>query len=140
MTTAMDLFSGLSEVNVSREVLSAIGRTSKEIAELNREQLLHGKRADGTNMPDYSYISVKTFGKPDGPIMLYDTGAFHSSMQVDVGGDEFEILAEDKYRLEERFGEEIYGLTPNSQEYYNQEVFFPELANSIENQTGLKFN
>ena len=140
MTTALDLYVNLSDINVPREVLSAIGRTSDEIVKINREQLLAGKRADGTTMPNYSYISVKMFGKPDGPIVLYETGAFHESMQVDIGGSEFEILADDKYGLEERFGEEIYGLTDRGQEYYNQEVFYPELAESIEEITGLTFN
>ena len=140
MTTALDLRDNLTALSMHREALSAIGRTSEEIAKLNREQLLHGKRADGSKMPDYSYISVKLFGKPQGPIMLYDTGAFHASMEVDVDSTEFEIIADDKYSLEERFGEEIYGLADRNQEYYNQEIFYPEMLESIEELTGLKAN
>lgn len=137
MVTALDLYEALSELDIQREALSAIGRTGESMLSLNREQLLHGIRADRTKMPDYSYTSVTMFGKPAGPIMLYDTGAFHESFQLDVDSQEFEILATDLYDLEERYGEEIYGLTPSNQEYYNQEVFLPELMESIEVITGL---
>lgn len=137
MVTALGLYEALSELDIQREALAAIGRTGESMLSLNREQLLHGIRADRTKMPDYSYTSVTMFGKPAGPIMLYDTGAFHESFQLDVDSREFEILAADLYDLEERYGEEIYGLTPSNQEYYNQEVFFPELMESIEVITGL---
>jgi len=137
MVTALDLYEALSELDIQREALSAIGRTGESMLSLNREQLLHGIRADRTKMPDYSYPSVTMFGKPAGPIMLYDTGAFHESFQLDVDSREFEILAADLYDLEERYGEEIYGLTPSNLEYYNQEVFFPELMEAIMGFTGL---
>lgn len=137
MTTALDLIEVLSELDVQREALSAIGRTGESMLNLNREQLLHGIRADRTKMPDYSYTSVTMFGKPAGPIMLYDTGAFHESFQLDVDSSEFEILAMDLYELEKNYGEEIYGLTPSNQEYYNQDVFFAELMTAINELTGL---
>lgn len=137
MTTVLDLIEVLSELDVQRESLAAIGRTGESMLDLNREQLLHGKRADMTKMPDYSYTSVTLFGKPAGPIMLYDTGAFHGSFQLDVDSQEFEILAIDLYDLEQTYGEDIYGLTPSNQEYYNQEVFFPELMMAVEQVTGL---
>jgi hypothetical protein len=137
MTDAAGLLDTLNQLDVGRESKAAIGRTRDGILDLNREQLLHGLRADRTTMPDYSYISVTMFGKPQGPIMLYDTGSFHNSFQLDVDSDEFEILAEDLHELEERYGEEIYGLTPSNQEYYNQEVFFPELMSAVEELTGL---
>lgn len=140
MTTLEDLRETLMAVDITREVLSAIGRTSKEYINLNKDQLLDGKRADGSNMPNYSYISQTVFGKPDAPIMLYDTGAFHESMKLDVGGDELEILAEDVHGLEDRFGNEIYGLGDTNQEFYNQDIFFPELMEAIEALTGLKSN
>lgn len=139
MGTVLDLQGVMSEVDVHREAKSAIGRTAEQFIDLNREQLLEGRRADGTVMPDYSYASVKYYGKPAGPIMLFDTGEFHSSMKLDVGATDTEVLAVDKYGLEERFGDEIYGLMPGSQEYYNQEVFFPEFSGSIEKITGLEF-
>jgi hypothetical protein len=137
MTAVTDLLQSLIELDVDREAKAAIGRTKSSILDLNREQLLHGMRADKTQMPDYSYLSVTMFGKTPGPIVLYDTGAFQSSFQLDVDASEFEILADDVHGLEDRYGEEIYGLTPSSQEYYNQEIYFPELMTAVEELTGL---
>lgn len=140
MTTVLDLHENLAELDIRREALSAIGRTGDSLLDLNREQLQHGLRSDKTVMPDYSYFSVTYYGKPAGPIRLLDTGAFQDSFKLDVDSDEFEILADDLYSLEERFGNEIYGLIPSNQEYYNQEIFLPEFANSIEFTTGLTLN
>ena len=136
-----DLLENVQKLNVNRETLIAIGKTSTQMAELNREQLREGKQSDGQNMPPYSWVSVHKFFKPEGPIRLFDTGAFHNSIQVDVGSDEFQFIAEDRYNLFERYGENnILGLTDRQQEYYNEEIFLPVFAEQVENQTGLKFD
>lgn len=140
MGTVIDVLGTMKKVDAQRICKSVIGRTSDQYLDLNREQLLEGRRADGSVMPNYSWISVKVYGKPDGPIMLFDTGAFHGSFKLDVGSQDLEILANDEHNLEDRFGDEIYGLTPNSQEYYNQEIFLPELKEEITTITGLEFN
>lgn len=137
MATTLDLKDNIAAINMQVEAKSAIGRTAKVYADLNREQLSEGRRADMTMMPDYSWVSVHFYGKPEGPIRLFDTGAFHESLNVDVGSDTIEVLSQDRYNLEERYGEEIYGLADPNQEYYNQEVFLPELCESLESLTGL---
>jgi hypothetical protein len=137
MATVLDLQDNIKAINVHVEAKSAIGRTAESYVELNREQLLEGYRADGSQLPDYSWISVKKYGKPEGPIRLFDTGAFHGSFKLDVGGEDTELIANDEHNLEERYGDEIFGLTSNSQEYYNQEIFYPEFAESLESLTGL---
>lgn len=58
MVTALGIYEALSELDIQREALAAIGRTGESMLSLNREQLLHGIRADRTKMPDYSYTSV----------------------------------------------------------------------------------
>lgn len=138
MATVSDLHENITKINMQVEAKSAIGRTSRAIADLNREQLLEGRRADMTMMPDYSYVSVEYFGKPAGPIRLYDTGAFQESLEIDVGSDDFEVVSSDIHDLEDRYGEEIYGLAEPNQEYYNQEIFLPELCESLESITGLE--
>lgn len=130
--------SNILDVNVNREVKMAIGKTSNEFLNLNREQLLHGRRADDTTLPKYSWISVVWYGKPNGPIMLYDTGDFHKSFKLDVGETDLNITANDKYGLEDEYGEEIYGLGGTNQRFYNEEIFFPVFAGAIEKITGLK--
>ncbi|KAF0193987.1 MAG: hypothetical protein FD166_3613 [Bacteroidetes bacterium] len=140
MGTLVDLRDSLTEFDIQRESLAAISRTAEKYVDLNREQLLEGRRADKTRMPNYSYISVKFYGKPEGPIRLYDTGAFQESFKLDVGSEDLELVADDIHGLEERFGNEIYGLATENQEYYNQDIFLPELADAIETKTGLVLN
>lgn len=138
MTMVSDMIETMKGLDIKKEALVSISKTSEQYVELNREQLLHGKRADGTVMPPYSEASVKKFGKPAGPIMLHDTGAFYDSFKLDVGNSKLQILSEDKYGLEKEYGNEIFGLGDTNQEYYNQEIFLPEFAQKIESQTGLK--
>ena len=138
--TVSDLLEKLQKVNIDREIKIAIGKTSKQMADLNREHLAEGFQSTGRPMPNYSFTSVNVFGKPAGPIRLYETGAFHKTIQVDVGSDTLQFLAVDKYKLFKRYGKnEILGLTDRSKEYYNEEIFYPQFKEQIENQTGLKF-
>lgn len=140
MTDVLDLIQNINNLKVDRLAKQSIARTSKIMADLNREQLQSGKRADNSTMPNYSAASVKIFGKPAGPIKLYDTGAFHDSIQIDVGSDEIEFLAKDEHKLIERYTDEVLGLGDKQQEYYNEEIFYPEFAEEIEKETGLKFS
>ena len=138
MTTVLDVLENFSKLDIDREVKVSIAKTSKQMADLNREQLLNGDTARTGKMPDYSPISVSVYGKPAGPIRLYDTGAFHASIQVDVGGDSLEFIADDRYNLLERYGEDnVLGLNNTQQEYYNNEIFYPEFRAKIEDATGL---
>ena len=133
-----DLLAAFNGLDVQKETLVSISKTSEKFVELNREQLQFGKRADGSFMPQYSRTSVIVFGKPSGPIRLYDTGAFQKSFKLDVSSSGVKVVANDIHGLEERYSDEIYGLGNTQQEFYNQEIFLPEFAKSIEAQTGLK--
>ena len=133
-----DLLAAFNGLDVQKEALVSISKTSEKFVELNREQLLSGKRSDGKSMPPYSDASVEIYGKPSGPILLYDTGAFQDSIEIDVDSSGYKVLADDPNDLAGAYGDEIFGLTSKNQEKYNQEIFLPEFAKSIEAQTGLK--
>lgn len=139
MADVLELIENLNKLNVEKVVKQSISATSQTIAQLNREQLKSGKRADNSTMPNYSDASINLFGKPAGPIMLFDTGSFHSSITVQVKGDEILTTAKDLYNLSDKYTDEIYGLADVQQEIYNENVFYPELATEIENETGLNF-
>jgi hypothetical protein len=144
MATVLDLQDNLSAIEMHREAKSAIGRTSEFIADLNVEQLEKGLTSEGKRLPRYrnkTYARFKNainplpgFGNPD----LILTGAFTKSFKIDVGSEDLEVVSNDIHDLSERYGEDIYGLSDDNQEFYNQEIFLPELAQSIENITGLK--
>ena len=139
MADVLELIENLNNLDIEKVVKQSISITAPTIAELNREQLKSGKRADNSNMPNYSDASVNKFGKPKGAIMLFDTGAFHESITVQIKGDEILTTAKDLYNLSERYTDDIYGLADVQQEIYNENVFYPELATEIEKETGLKF-
>jgi hypothetical protein len=139
MADVLELIENLNNFDIEKVVKQSISITAPTIAELNREQLKSGKRADNSNMPNYSKASVNLFGKPAGSIMLFDTGSFHASITVQVKGDEILTTAKDLYNLSDKYTDEIYGLADPQQEIYNENVFYPELATEIEKETGLKF-
>ena len=139
MTDVLDLIETLNNLNIKDEVVKAIQATTDEIAFANTDQLMHGTRSDGSMMPPYSPVSVSKYHKPNGPIRLYDTGAFHKSFKAKADSSGFIIDAVDLYDLEDRYGETIYGLNDLSQEFYNEEEFFPIFSDNIEQKTGLRF-
>ena len=137
MPTVAAVLLRVKSLDIEKEALVAISNTAREYLDLNREQLMHGTRADGSKMPNYSRASVEVYGKPAGPIRLYDTGAFQSSFKLDVDSAGLHVVAEDKYGLAEKYSDEIYGLGKSQQQHYNQEVFLPKLMESVHHATGL---
>jgi len=137
MATVLDMIDNLKYLNIEKEALIAISKTGERILDLNRNQLLDGKKADGKAMPAYSDASVEVYGKPSGLIRLYDTGAFQESFQIDVDSSGLQILSDDPNDLAGTYGDDIFGLTTKNQEYYNKEIFLPVLMESVKNETGL---
>lgn len=133
-----DMIANLKSLNIQKEALISIAKTSEEYVELNREQLLDGRKADGKYMPAYSDRSVSEFGKPSGPIRLFDTGKFQKSFKLDVGNSVIQITADDPNDLAGAYGDEIFGLMPANHNDYIEYFFLPEFAAKIESQTGLK--
>lgn len=88
---------------------------NQDLLNLNREQLLDGKKSSGKYMPAYSNRSVDEFNKPPGPIRLFDSGDFHGSFTIESKGSTFDIKGTDLYGLEDRFGMDIYGISKANQ-------------------------
>lgn len=83
------------------------------VQSMNIDQLQVGKRSDGVELPPYSKRSVKKFGKPNGPILLYDTGAFYESIHIVVDASGVNIAAEpqkENTNLFNAYGLDIIGL------------------------------
>ena len=144
MVTVVDMMANLSLLDIENESIAAIGVTSEKILDLNRDQLYHGFDSEKTRLKKYrdpDYAEMKRgmnpnpgLGNPD----LILTGAFVSSFQVDADSSGLEIKADDPNDLTGKYGDQIFGLDDENQQYYNQEVFLPELASKIEDLTGLK--
>lgn len=113
--------------NLNPVVLSAIEETFADndsvVEDLNISQLQRGERSDGVILPDYSPRSVAVFGKPPGPIRLFDTGAFYRGITL-VASREFAVLEGRDSKTEElqdRYGDRIIGVTEDNRKDFQDE-------------------
>lgn len=136
-------------VNLRAEVPEIILRTSSEILELNKQQLYQeGIRSDGITLREYrnfDYAAYKHSLNPaPGPGIpdLYLEGSYYRGFQVfNITSRSFDINSTDSKAesLEERFGEQVYGLTQKSRKVYALGVFFDGIKAYITGKTGLRF-
>ena len=113
--------------SVVEKVFFNEARKQEEIlADFNREQLFDGKREDGSDIkPSYkpSTVKIKKIkGQKVSNVTLKDTGKFHRSIKVDVGGKEMEYSASDSKfpKLQDKYKGKstLLGLTkPNRVEF-----------------------
>ena len=98
----------------------AMEETAGDAVRNQKMQLQQGVRSDDSVMPEYSFRSVFQYGKPPGPIRLYDTGAFYSGILFDVRKDIFILdSADDKtMMLKKRYGPDILGLGTEAKNKY----------------------
>jgi len=106
----LNLFESLDTGKIVTEVMQ---ESADALADLNAEQINTGVKADGSEMPDYSFRSVFQYGKPPGPIRLRDTGAWQAGIYVKVEGDKVVFNNTDgkDKMLTDRYGEAIKGLS-----------------------------
>ena len=104
------------KLNVPIMIEETLNDLAPVIEDLLGAQLQRGEKGDGSKLPDYSETSVHKFGKPAGPIRLYDTGAFYKGMTLEVTAKDFEIIDTDSKtgKLTERFGDNILQLNDKS--------------------------
>jgi hypothetical protein len=93
--------------------LQIIASNEERITGMNTDQLFSGQRSDGSKLPDYSPVSVEVFGKPAGPIRLYDEGNFYRGFFLKT--DRFPVLFDSRDSKTEMlafdYGDKIFGLT-----------------------------
>ena len=87
------------------------------IEESNVSNLKKGERSDGSSLPNYSRVSVEKYGKPDGAIKLFDTGAFYESITalvrnlgIDFTADVIKGKGDRQVDLASIYGEKIIGI------------------------------
>jgi hypothetical protein len=112
MASALEILKKLESINVDLSAQVAIENTAQAATDTQRGQLSQGMTSSGAFLPDYSFRSVFQYGKPPGPIKLYDTGSFYRGVLIDVRQDIFIMeSADEKSRmLQDRYGENILGL------------------------------
>lgn len=118
-----DMVRRLKSVSIEKEAEAAVSETKDLIGILNLSQFEQGLRADGSFLPNYSKASVEIFGKPAGPIKLFDTGDFYKALKVAVGNGVFKITNSDPKTdmLKKRYekgDKPLFGMTTESRIEY----------------------
>lgn len=101
----------------------------------NKQLYEQGQNALGVYIDSYmpySPITVeikKQKGQPYDRVTLRDTGDFQKSIKVDANRTEFEIVATDRKTpaLLGKYGEEIFGLTPENKGVLIWDKIYPQL-------------
>lgn len=120
MRTCADMLEKLQSVNLPLSMQVAMEETANTAVSEQKLQLQQGLRSDDTTLPEYSFRSVFQYGKPPGPIRLYDQGDFYRGFFFDVRQDIFILdSADDKtMMLKKRYGEDIAGLGTDASNKY----------------------
>lgn len=114
--------------------VSVLEDAAPQIEDKITQQLQQGKRGDGSTLPNYSPVSVAKFGKPPGPIKLFDTGDFYQGIKVSANGSGLFIDDTDSKTplLTEKYGDAILYLGDDSLAELKEDVFLPGILYEIE--------
>ena len=159
MATTKQLLDRVKALDTDKVINEALDETMDAIEGINRERMLDGVKADGKMMPHYSKKSVEVYGKPDGPIKLFDEGKFQAGLVSKRDGNNIHTASTDTTLIEtylpdtgeflsmpknqflvENYGENIYGLGQGEyKKKYQDEHLRPSMNKKITAATGLKF-
>lgn len=111
MTTCAEMLERVKRVNLDLAMHVALEETAGEAVAQQKLQLQQGLKSNDEYLPDYSFRSVFQYGKPPGPIRLYDTGDFYRGILFDVRQDNFIITSADSKTdmLKQRYSGDIFG-------------------------------
>jgi hypothetical protein len=118
---------------INESIEEAFFDNREQIENMNRDQLRKGKRGDGVTLPDYSRASVVVYGKPAGPIRLFDQGDFYKGITLDVDNDEAHLLGTDEKtdELERTYGNSIIELSEENKKIIRDEMIKPTIFKRI---------
>lgn len=143
MTTVAALLKRVDAINVSDQSQFAIDDTREQLVLKQQMQMLHGLNAKGEKIGKYAnpeYAAAKFALNPlagFGNVDLRLTGTFFNDAFVDVRDDVFVITSgnEKTRELEQKYGQDIFGLNKDYKKEYVQEdlkpVFFKNVRNRL---------
>jgi hypothetical protein len=125
---------GLTEKSIDKAILKSFKDNQEAATNLNTDQLFQGQETSGALLPHYSKRSVEVFGKPSGPIRLFETGDFYRGFFVKA--DKFPVVFSSKDRkiekLTKAFGQdEIFGLNKANLSDFSKSYILPELQEFV---------
>lgn len=129
----------LTPERMEEELLVIVKRNEEAATNMNTDQLFQGQDAKGNNLPDYSERSVTAFGKPSGPMRLFDTGDFYRGFILRA--DKFPVVFESTDKKTGRIAEllaardvnpdDIYGLQKQNLTDLSRNYILPELQKFV---------
>lgn len=123
-------------MQVVREV---VADHEAEIVDMQLEQLLSGKNAEGEDItplyksPDYAAYKQHVNPKPAYRVPdMKATGDYHESIKAEVKGKQIQIIATDHKagKLERKYGP-LLGLTPENRERLKGEILRPYIFDKM---------
>lgn len=146
MVTALDLLKKLEAFDVENVVERIFESTEEELVEAQRQQMLHGENRDGEKIGVYrspTYADAKEKHNPlaGGYVDLRVTEAFYRGIYASVVGEELLISSFDEKAddLEDKYGEEIFGLNENYRVDFVVQELQPLFQQEVERALGLTF-
>lgn len=148
MATINGMYERVAKLDLREQVPAIIENTAEEIIALNQEQLyLSGINREGEELREYrneNYARAKNSMNPNPGLGVPDlnlTGDFYRGFKLQMEADGFSIDSTDQKTgmLKDKYGETIFGLTPDSRIRYAFGAFFDAVKNYIQNITGLQF-
>lgn len=146
MTTWLDLFKRVQDLDLEIEVGESFNETSEEYTRRNAEQMYLGLDKEGKEItPAYAESTIrykKRKGQPYDRVTLRDTGAFHKKLWAKADNDKIFIGSDVEYtdHLAEKYTDKIFGLDSENKKEYSLGPFFSVLKRKVESVTGLTFN
>jgi hypothetical protein len=125
---------GLNEKTIENAILKSFKDNQESATNLNTDQLFQGQETTGALLPPYSRRSVEVFGKPAGPIRLFEIGDFYRGFFVKV--DKFPVVFSSKDKKTEKltkaFGQdEIFGLNKENLSDFSASYVLPDLQDFV---------
>ena len=124
---------------MTEEVLVIVKKNEETATNMNTDQLFGGQDAKGKSLPNYSDRSVQVFGKPSGPMKLFDTGDFYRGFFVRA--DKFPVVFEssdqksgkiaDLLLSKDQDPDDIYGLNKTNLSDFSKSYVLPDLQKFI---------
>lgn len=148
MGTIKNLCDACKALDFKKSVEDAVTNSGSALIDYNRRQLYErSEKADGENLAPYNsilYALYKESLNPKPGLMhpdLYLTGGFQRAFTLVVKDYKYEVDSTDSKSdmLKDKYGENIFGLSPTSKESYVPGELFEALKQIFEERTGLKF-
>ena len=144
MTTEKEIDSVIEQLQkfeneVDQYVLDVVEENKELVLDMNTQDQLFERGVNSKDqkiLPPYTPYTVKMkkiLGQPSNRVTLRNEGNFHSSFYLKRESKEIEISATDEKTeaLVDKYGEEIFGLTPDNLEEISNNYVKPALEEKI---------